>query len=307
MFNLPRRFLILCLFVSASAFAADAELLNEPEDELKDESKDELRVAIIGGLKMSGAWYWIEAAAEEALNMEITTVIAEAKETVVPAYMRGEVDFLLMHGGDETIALEALGYATALRTWGYNDFVFVGPRADPAGIAKATSGIEVMRLLHTSQQPLISFRDIGSHQILRRLMDAAGLVPSQLNILVDAVERPQQILTQAVRDQAYVIVGHMPVAIGRMAAEGAEILFSGDPAMRRAYVVVTPGPKHTADAKARVNAERLAGYLLSAAGQQLLEETGPRGELPWIYPRSTAGGLLQFQDPARNRNGNRSR
>lgn len=276
-------FSFLCFFMSMPGFAAETEL----------------GVAVIGGLDMSGVWTRIEAAAEAELGLDISTEVAAPKEEVVPAFMRGDVDLLLIHGGDETFALEALGYASALRTWGYNDFVFVGPEADPAGIASATSGSEVMRLLQASQQPLISFRDIGSQQVVRRLMEGTGLIPAQFNLITDRVERAQQILTQASEDNAYVVVGHMPVAFGRMQSEGVKILYGGDPGMRRAYVIVTPGPLHPAGSAARANAERLATYLVSEAGQALLAESGPAAGVPWIYPRASGGGLLDL--PARNR------
>jgi tungstate transport system substrate-binding protein len=266
---------------------------------------EELKVAVIGGLDMSGVWSRIEESAEKSLKLEITTVIAAPKEQVVPAFMNGEADLLLIHGGDETFALEALGYASALRTWGYNEFVFVGPEDDPAGVSQAASGREAIQKLQMSGQPLITFRDPGSYQVLKRLMDQANLVPAQLQLLPDTVNRPQQILVQAARDLAYVVVGHLPVAFGRMPSEGTRILLSGDPSIRRAYVVVTPGPQHSATPAARVNAEKLAEYLLSEDGQRVLSETGPTAGVPWIFPRVNASGLLQFQVPQRTRSGTR--
>ncbi len=259
----------------------------------------ELNVAVIGGLHMSGVWPQIEESAEKFLELDIKTVIAAPKEQVVPAFVRGEADLLLIHGGDETFALEALGYASALRTWGYNEFVFVGPIADPAGISQAISGQEAIRKIQMSRQPLITFRDPGSYQIVKRLMDQANLVPGQLLLLSDTVDRPQQILRQAADDNAYVVVGHMPVAFGRMPTEGVKVLLSGDPSMRRAYVVVTPGPHHPATSAARINADKLAAYLLSAKGQGLVAETGTIEGASWIFPRKEASALLQFRLPQR--------
>lgn len=257
---------------------------------------EELRIAVIGGLERSGDWARIKESAEEHLTLNIATVIAAPKEQVIPAFMSGDADALLIHGGDETFALESLGYGSALRTWGYNEFVFVGPEGDPAGISKARSGQDALQKIQTSGQPLISFRDPGSHQILKRLMDQAGLVPGQLNLLHDSASRPQQILRQAKNDGAYVIVGHIPVASGRMPSEGVRILLQGDPAMRRAYVIVTPGIRHPATPAARSNAEKLARYLLSDQGQQIVGGLGP-DDKSWLFPRSEATGLLQFGPP----------
>lgn len=255
----------------------------------------ELRVAVIGGLEMSGVWTRIEAAAGAELDLQILTVMAAPKERVVPAFMQGEVDFLLIHGGDETFALESLGYSDAARTWGYNEFVIVGPPADPAGVAESASGVAALRKIQAGGQPLITFRDAGSHQVLRRLMDNAGLVPAQFNLLHDSALQAQQILNQAAQQNAYVIVGHLPVAFERMPTYGMQVLLQGDPAMRRAYVIVTPGPLHPASAAARTNAKRLAAYLVSDAGQAMLGETNLDDNTPWIYPRSAASGLLDMR------------
>lgn len=256
-------------------------------------SAEELRIAVIGGLEMSGFWSQLESAAEEKLGITITTVLAAPKERVVPAFVEGEADVLLMHGGDETFALEALGYAGALQTWGYNDFVFVGPNSDLAGIAQAASGIEAMLKLQSSGAPLISFRDIASQQIIRRLLDSAGLLPRDINLISDSAGRQQEILLQAQQDQAYVIVGHMPVAFNRMPSDGTTILLQGDPAMRRGYSVLTPGPLHPASAEARKNAGMFADFIVSEEGQAAIETIGGSGER-WIYTRESAKDLVIF-------------
>lgn len=257
-------------------------------------AENQMRVAVIGGLDMSGVWPRLEAAAEESLKIGIDTVVAAPKERVVPAFQSGDADVLIMHGGDETFALEALGSGSAGRTWGYNGFVFAGPADDPAGIAEVSSGRDAMLRLQQSGAPLILFRDVGSLQIIRRLMDSAGLVPRDINLITDSAGRPQEILLQAARDRAYVIVGQMPVAFGRMERDGIEILFSGDRAMRRGYVIVTPGPLHAASPWAIEQSERLAEYLLSESGQAVVQELKSDDGTPWIYPRTAASALIEF-------------
>jgi len=225
-------------------------------------------------------------------------VLSAPREQVVPLFQSGEADLLLIHGGDETFALEALGYAAPLQIWAYNEFVIAGPDSDPAGVGQTGSGREALTRIQTTDQPLILFRDSGSHQVLRRLMDQAGLVPAQFQLLQDAVDRPQQILRQAAAEQAYVIIGHIPIAFERMPADGVRVLLSGDPAMRRGYVVVTPGPRHPATAAARNHAKRFADYLVSEAGQALVEATDSPAGQRWLFPRDEAAGLLDFGTPA---------
>ncbi|MCB1671936.1 MAG: tungsten ABC transporter permease [Gammaproteobacteria bacterium] len=257
---------------------------------------EEVRVAVIGGLERTGDWERIRTTAERRLNLQISTVLSAPKEQIVPVFMRGEAELLLIHGGDETFALEALGLASPSHIWAYNDFVIAGPEDDPAGVAGAESGSEALRKIQTNGQSLISFRDPGSHQILDRLLEQAGLIPAQINLRPDSVNRPQQILRQAAQDRAYVIVGHIPVAFGRMPSRGIKVLFTGDPSMRSGYVAVTPGPEHPADPAARHNAERLAQFLISPQGQELLYDPTAVDGARWLYPRQEATGLLSFPE-----------
>lgn len=53
------------------------------------------------------------------------------KEGVIPPFRRGEADLLLIHGSDETYALQAAGLAAPLRAWAMNEHVIVGPDDDP--------------------------------------------------------------------------------------------------------------------------------------------------------------------------------
>ncbi len=252
---------------------------------------EELNVAVIGGLEMSGFWPALQPVIEQQTGASLNTVMAAPKERVVPAFVRGDVDVLLMHGGDEAFALEALGYAAPLQTWGYNEFVFVGPEADPAQIASVQNGAEAMLRLQETGAPLISFRDIASQQIIRRLLDSAGLYPRDIRLINDTAGHQRDILKQAERDQAYVIVGHMPVAFGRISSEGTRILLKGDPAMRRGYVALIPGPKHPASDEVRESASQLRDFLLSEEGQAAIASQGEEGQL-WILPKNSGSKLL---------------
>lgn len=246
-----------------------------------------VRVAVVGGIEMSGVWSRVASAAEEALDIGIDTVMASPKEGIVPAFINGHADLLLIHGGDETFALQALGYADVLRTWGYNEFAIVGPESDPAGVMGAESGKEAVRRIQASDQPMMMFRDPGSYNILQRLLEQANLAPADLNWIADGARRPQQILRQASQHGAYALVGHMPVAFGRMPSPGMEIMVTGDPVMRRAYVIATPGINHPVSESARPNVERLADFLLSDAGQAALLPENTSDSV-WILPRSEA-------------------
>lgn len=250
-----------------------------------------VRVAVVGGLMLCGVWPALAKRAKAATGLKIETVAAAPKEDIVPVFTQGGADLLLIHGSDETYQLLAQGMAAPLRAWAKNEHVIVGPPGDPADVAKAIDGADAMRRIATVDAPLIGYRDPGSFSIMQHLWRTIGLRPGPRQQLFDDGDRPQQVLQTAAKQSAYVIVGHIPVAFGKMTSDAYKVLLSGDPAMRRVYVAVEPGPRHPADQSRRVLAHRLADYLLSPAGQAALISANqavatPERPGPWIFPLS---------------------
>jgi len=270
------RLLLLSIFIAIAGSAPNAFAQTA-----------KIKVAVVGGIEMSGVWPRVAEAAEQALDVDVETVMASPKEGIVPAFMNGHADLLLIHGGDETFALQALGYADALRTWGYNEFAIVGPESDLAGVTGSSSGAEAIRRIQASGQPVMLFRDPGSYNILQKLLEQAGFTPSDFNWVIDGARRPQQILTQASQSGAYALVGHIPVAFGRMPSPGMEVMVTGDPVMRRAYVIATPGINHPASEATKALAEKLSSFLLSETGQAAILPDMSLDPV-WILPRTEA-------------------
>lgn len=251
-----------------------------------------LHVAVVGGPVMAGVWPELARRASKATGIPIELIAAAPKETVVPVFQRGDADLLVIHGSDETFQLLAAGDAAPLRAWALNEHVLVGPASDPAGIADAPDATEALRRIAAHDAPLLAFRDPGSFTIVQRLWRQAGLRPSPRQQLYDDAERPQEVLLSAARQGAYAVVGHMPVAFGKMPDAGLKVLLKGDPAMRRVFVVVEPGPRHPADGSRRRLAHRVADYLTGPQGQADLVDADRTAGGPWIFPLSATGRRL---------------
>ncbi len=247
-------------------------------------SAEPLQVAVVGGLQLSGVWPRLALRASQATGVELQTRAAAPKEQVVPLFRRGQVDLLLIHGGDEALQLQAQGFAQPLRVWAYNEHVLVGPLADPAGVASAASAAQAFQRIQATQQPFIAFRDTGSHALVQALWRRLGIQADPAWVRLDVTQRPQDILQQAAEQQAYVLVGHIPLAFGKLQGAGLRALFKGDPQLRRPYVLILPGPRHPAGPRARADAQRLADYLLSANGQADLQAADREAGGPWIFP-----------------------
>jgi tungstate transport system substrate-binding protein len=269
------------LALSLCASATDSR---QPATTAKARPQPSIRVAVVGGLVLSGIWPALREKAEAATGLRIETIAAAPKEGIVPPFRQGEADLLLIHGSDETYGLQAAGLAAPLRAWAMNEHVIVGPTDDPAGIAGAGSATEALRRIIAADAPLIGYRDPGSFAIVHGLFRSAGLHPGARQQLFDDAESPQQVLRSALAKNAYAVVGHIPVAFGKMPSDSMRVLLKGDPAMSRVYVVVEPGPLHPADPAQRRAARQLAEYLLSRRGQADLVAVDRAAGGPWVFP-----------------------
>ncbi len=90
----------------------------------------------------------------------------------------GDVDAILVHSRTAEEAFVADGFATHRREIMYNDFVFVGPADDPAGIAASTDATDALMRITTARTRFVSRGDdSGTHKKERALWDGAGGVP----------------------------------------------------------------------------------------------------------------------------------
>lgn len=245
------------------------------------------RVAVSGGLILCGIWPQVADDVLATLGLPVQTMVATAQESIAATFAKGEADVLLTQAGDETAALEGQGLAEAGRVWGWNEYVLVGPSSDPAGVRGAENAEQAMQRIAQQASPFLLLRDPGSHAVVQRLWNKAGILPNQSWIRTDTSPLAHTALEQAARQGAYAVVGHIPWRFGRMDTPGIELLFKGDALMRRPYLVLTPGPRHTASPAHRQTAKKLADYLLSAQGQAALVQANVTTGDTWVFGRDS--------------------
>lgn len=256
-----------------------------------EEPRPEVRVAVIGGMAMSGIWAEAEEAFEVETGWKVRLVAAGPKPVIEAAVRDGGVDLATMHEGPEAARLAAEGWTTEGRPWAMNEHVVLGPRADPAGVRGMRDGAEALRRIASARMPFVDFRGSGSRELAAELWKKAGVTPGGEWFLPDESGRPQEIGAFAASRGAYVIVGRLPVLSGKIAAGGLEILVEGDPAMRRTYVVLETRRERVAEVNAE-GARALADWLTGEGGRRFMEERAER-EAPGravFFPVAPAAG-----------------
>jgi len=94
---------------------------------------------------------------------------------------KGDADVLLVHAPPAEKEFMAAGYGIDRRYVMYNDFVIVGPPADPAGLQGLTDAVEALKRVAQAQVLWISRGDdSGTHKKERALWEEAGFDPAEL-------------------------------------------------------------------------------------------------------------------------------
>lgn len=260
------------------------------------DTKPVIRVAVIGGMTMTGFWQELAAKFEADTGWKTQLVITGPKTVISEPFKRGEVDVLTMHSSDQTTDLVANGFGTNLRPWARNEHTIVGPPSDPAGIRGMKDGAEALKKIAARHAPFVDFYGPGSRELTHKLWQRAELKPEGDWVIKDESASPQEIVAFAEKKQAYVVVGRIPVTNGKMALGSMEVLVQGDPEMRRPYVVIEANaakfPK-TNSAGARA----LADWLVGEKGQGFILDYGRKspGGIPLYYP----AGLVEEPSTAR--------
>ncbi len=252
--------------------------------------KPPVRVAVIGGMTLSGMWQALSERFTRETGWPVELVVSGPKDTLSAAFRKGGVDLLTMHSSDQATTLVGDGYAVNLRPWARNEHAILGPRADPAGIRGGHDGAMALRRIAETHSPFVDFTGPGSRDVVHGLWKKAGMeIPKGDWLLKDESLTPEGILEYAAAHQAYVVVGRIPVLRGKMAnGGGLEILVQGDPAMRRPYVVVEANPAKLPHANV-AGAKALADYMTSEKGRAFLADFAakqPDG-FPLFYPADT--------------------
>ena len=247
-----------------------------------------VRCAIIGGMTMTGLWPEIAKRFEAQTGYRVEVVATGPRPILDSAMRAGKVDLLTMHSGDITTDLVADGFGVHMRPWTRNELCVVGPPDDPAHIRGMTNGAAALRKIAEAHARFVDFEGIGSRELVHTLWRLADTEPKGDWVLKDDTVSKWNILQFARTNHAYVVVGYIPAQMGKMYAEGMEILVKGDPVMRRPFIVMEANPKKFPQAN-YTGARALSAFLLSDQVQNFLLEFGRQtnGPGPLFFPVAT--------------------
>lgn len=103
-------------------------------------------------------------------------VVAKGTGQAIKEAENGDVDVLFVHDKKSEEKFVADGFGVKRFDVMYNDFILVGPKADPAGIAGTADVTEALKKIAAAQAPFASRGDdSGTHKAELRLWQAAAI------------------------------------------------------------------------------------------------------------------------------------
>jgi tungstate transport system substrate-binding protein len=171
---------------------------------------------------------------------------------------------LLVHSPDAEAAFMKAGHGISRRAVMHNDFVVVGPAADPAGVATTHTALDAFKRIAAAHAPFASRGDdSGTNAKELKIWQAAGISPRG-SWYFRTGQGMGETLTIAAQKRAYTLSDRGTF----LATKGldSKILEQGDPALQNYYHVIVVRHSGTNVACAK----QFSNWITSASTQRLI-------------------------------------
>ena len=185
---------------------------------------------------------------------------------------RGDADVLLVHSKAAEDVFMADGFGALRLDVMYNDFIVVGPPADPAKI-KGSDAIEAFKKISAATAPFVSRGDqSGTHKKELDLWKKAGVDPAGKPWYIDAGQGMGETVRIASEKRAYTLIDR-GTYLALNSTLDLSIVSEGAKDLLNTYRVIVVNPeKHP---KVHVQAARkFAEWLVTPETQKLIGEFG---------------------------------
>ena len=239
-----------------------------------------LRLAVTTSFHNSGLADVLLPKIREELDLEVHLLVVGTGQALKLG-RAGDVDAILVHSRAAEDEFVKNGYGPHRREIMYNDFVVVGPKADPASVSSAQTAAESLLLIAGAEVAFVSRGDdSGTHKKELSLWRAAGLMPkgrwyNSVGAGMGAA------LNTGIGLDAYVLSDRASwLNFGNKGDH--VVLFSGDPELFNQYAFLPVSLTRHPHVKAK-QAARLEEWLTSNRAAELINNYHIDGEALFIF------------------------
>ena len=217
--------------------------------------------------EQSGLFTYLLPEFKKATGIEVK-VVAVGTGQAIDMGRRGDADVLFVHDQAAEEKVVAEGFALKRYPVMYNDFVLIGPAADPAQV-KGKDLTEALKKLSTAKAGFISRGDkSGTHAAELRYWKTAGVEPTAFAGYKSCGCGMGPALNMASSLGAYVLADRGTWLNFKNRADLA-VLVEGDKRLFNQYGVMVVNPAKHPQAKA-AEAQKFVDWVISPAGQGVI-------------------------------------
>ena len=273
--------LVLAAFFLISGCADETVPVEEPEEEAVPEEEPELIddfiiLATTTSTYDSGLLDFLNPIFQEQTGLEVR-VVSQGTGAALETGRSGDADVLLVHDrGSELTGVEE-GYFVNRFDVMYNDFIFIGPADDPAGVGDVATAAEAMALIADSGTTFVSRGDdSGTNRMELRLWESAGIDPAGSDWYESIGQGMGDTIRHADERLGYTLTDRGTYVSMR---DGIDlvIVLEGDPVLFNQYGVMAVNPEMHPDVKYDY-AMMYIEFLMSDEGQDLINSYQVNGE-----------------------------
>jgi tungstate transport system substrate-binding protein len=188
---------------------------------------------------------------------------------------RGEADVLLVHSPQDEKKFVEEGYGVDRRLVMHNDFVLVGPKADPAGVRGLKTCKEALGKIASKGAPFLSRGDnSGTHAKEKGLWKAVAIEPQGQKWYQQTGLGMGETLNVAAEKGGYTLADRGTfLARDKARPLGLEILVEGEPLLLNVYHVIEVNPAKWPKVNA-AGAKAFADFVVSKRAQDIVSRFG---------------------------------
>jgi tungstate transport system substrate-binding protein len=228
----------------------------------------EIRLATTTSTEASGLLGVILPQFEKAVGIKVK-VISVGTGQALKLAERGDVDVVLVHSRPDEDKYMAAGFGTVRRDVMYNDFIIVGPKADPAKLRGGKNASSALKKIAETESRFVSRGDdSGTHKKELSLWREIMLTPKGKWYL-EVGQGMGETLTMAGNLGAYTL-SDRGTFLAHRARVGLEIIVTQVPGLFNPYGIMDVNPAKHPHAK-HADAMKLIEWIVSAQGRTAIE------------------------------------
>ncbi len=224
----------------------------------------EIKLATTTSTEASGLLALILPQFEKASGVKVK-VISVGTGQALKLAERGDVDVVLVHSRPDEDKYMAAGFGTIRRDVMYNDFIIVGPKADPARLRSEKSASAALQQIAKSGSRFVSRGDdSGTHKKELSLWREVSIAPKGAWYL-EVGQGMGETLTMAGNLGAYTL-SDRGTFLAHRARVGLDVIVTEVPGLFNPYGIMDVNPAKHPHAR-HVDALKLIDWIVSPAGR----------------------------------------